>query len=301
MSRFADVQQQLDAEVYKRLVYPDSGVMVNRFGLRTDFSLKIAERFYTNQRLEQGLPAEAHERTYDGLKAIHKHLFQDVYAWAGQQREYTTRRSEIAAFAPPASIARNMDAIFSDFRGRGDLKGLAPASFAKEAAHFVSAINGVHPFNDGNGRTQRAWLADVADAAGHHCVVRRGEEAAWHDASRVAFERGDKSPMADFIQRLIEVPERTVSGPGQARAEAFLALSRSEALASGDPALRTAWQHIDALKAVAGSARPDDKKWPEQLEATARAQIAERFRAGREIEPLSASPLAEKPPVDRLR
>lgn len=301
MSRHRDVRQELDAAIAARLVYPGTGVMLNKLGLTDDYSLKIAERAFTSQRAAEGLPPDAKAQSYDGVKAIHRHLFQDVYEWAGKPREYTTRRSDVAAFASPVELQWRMDTMFRNFHDQGQLKGLAPAEFAERAAAFVSTLNAIHPFNDGNGRSQRAWLANVADAAGFQFDVKSNERTAWHDVSRIAFETRDTGPIAAFIHRAIEAPERTVRGPGEDRAEAFLTLTRAQAVATGDPALRIAWQNLDTVQRAATSARPGDPALATKMVETARQQIAEQFRQGREIVPVAVDAVKTPRAPDRER
>ncbi|AZS19429.1 hypothetical protein CSW63_01405 (plasmid) [Caulobacter sp. FWC26] len=113
-------------------------------------------------RIEEGMPARAGEPTYAAFKAIHFHLFQDLYAWAGQERTYTTGRGP-TPFAPPEQIAPWMEKQFAAFR---ELKGLSAEGFAVASANFITEINAAHPFIEGNGRTQRIWLGGVAERAG---------------------------------------------------------------------------------------------------------------------------------------
>ncbi len=58
---------------------------------------------FVDNRLHEGLPVAARATTYDGFKSIHRHLFQDVYEWAGQERTYTSGPGS-SPFAPPEQI-----------------------------------------------------------------------------------------------------------------------------------------------------------------------------------------------------
>ena len=80
-----------------------------------------------------------------------------------------------------------------------------------------------------------------------------------------------------------------------------MSLTRSEALATGDPALRTAWNNLDTIRSIAGSARPGDPALATKMVESARQQIAENFRAGRDIVPVAveALPRAPAPPRER--
>jgi len=102
----------------ERVFYSDSRVLLNELGLRHAAFLDAAERPFTDTRIEEGMPARASEPTYAGFKAIHHHLFQDLYAWAGQERTYTTGRGP-TPFAPPEQIGPWMEKQFAALRAAG--------------------------------------------------------------------------------------------------------------------------------------------------------------------------------------
>lgn len=55
------------------------------------------------------------------------------------------------------------------FRELGDPDSLADLDslgFARHVAHVVAEVNAVHPFREGNGRTQLTFLAMLAEHAG---------------------------------------------------------------------------------------------------------------------------------------
>jgi cell filamentation protein len=112
--------------------------------------------------------------TFETLKTIHAALFQDVYDWAGQPRTCTLKRplhdrpdSDVSEFADPAEIPFQARLIFRRLARRRQLTGLSPVRFASAAADFFVALNNLHPFREGNGRSQRTLLAVIAAAAGH--------------------------------------------------------------------------------------------------------------------------------------
>ena len=63
---------------------PDYTVLRNRLNIRAAPTLEAAERQLVAQRLLEPVPAGDFDLAH--LKAIHRHLFQDVYAWAGEIR-----------------------------------------------------------------------------------------------------------------------------------------------------------------------------------------------------------------------
>ena len=88
---------------YARVVYPGTSVYVNKLDIYDRASLEKIERYLSATRADQGFPTRAHFRSYAGFKAIHRHLFQDLYAWAGRERRYTTGRGP-APFTVPDHI-----------------------------------------------------------------------------------------------------------------------------------------------------------------------------------------------------
>ncbi|HTQ12520.1 MAG TPA: Fic family protein [Rhizomicrobium sp.] len=144
--------------------YKGTTVLKNIPGLRTQAELDAFEAISTAQRADEPLPnGKLSVRHY---RAIHRHLFQDVYAWAGRYR--TVRISKDgSAFCYPENIARQMRLLFDDLRASQYLRGLTPAGFAKHAAQGLSTLNAIHPFREGNGRAQTTFLFLLAAQAGH--------------------------------------------------------------------------------------------------------------------------------------
>lgn len=188
-----------EEDAYRRSLYPGTEILRNRLDIRDAKRLEAAERYLVDRRLREGLPPDARNQTYAGFKAIHRHLFQDVYDWAGQERHYTTGRGQ-TPFAVPEYIAPWMEKRFALLKAENHLIGLKPADFAKRAAEHVNEINAAHPFIDGNGRTQRVWLRALADKAGLQLTLTGKDREAWNAASKIGFERSDHKPMADLLR-----------------------------------------------------------------------------------------------------
>ncbi len=108
---------------------------------------------------EHGLPA-----TYDlaGLRAIHRHLFQDVYDWAGDVRTVSIRKSRDGWFAPLDRIDDAMDAVATYLRDTDNLRTLDPSAVPGALASVYDVVNQTHPFREGNGRVQREFITALA-------------------------------------------------------------------------------------------------------------------------------------------
>jgi len=193
------LRSQFERSAHARMFYPNTDVYRNKLDIRDEELLEDAEREITAQRADEVFPRTAHHRHFAGFRAIHRHLFKDLYTWAGKVRTYTTGRGPIP-FATPDNIESWMNEQFSKLKAKKYLVGLDADDFAMEAAEIVNEINAGHPFPDGNGRTQRHWLRMLANNAGFELTLRETDRELWNEASRIGFEKGDHAPMAAFIR-----------------------------------------------------------------------------------------------------
>jgi cell filamentation protein len=144
--------------------YPGTTVLINKLDLRGADRLAAFEAEITSQRAAEPLPDGALDAAH--YQAIHRHLFQDVYAWAGELR--TVRISkEGSMFCYPENIAAELRKLFGELATARCFRELPRDDFVRIAAHFLSELNAIHAFREGNGRTQLVFLTLLADQAGH--------------------------------------------------------------------------------------------------------------------------------------
>jgi len=187
--------EERDQQLYR---YPGSTVLRNRLDIRDAEGLEFAERVLVRQRMEEGCPGGDFDLTH--LQAIHHHLFQDVYDWAGEIRLVPLAKSE-SRFFPPDRIGLAMQDIHSRIVKQGYLRGLRPDRFAQEAASIIGDVNVVHPFREGNGRAQVLYLQQLGERAGHKIDLTRLERERWIEASiRASRADPDYDPMRDCIR-----------------------------------------------------------------------------------------------------
>ena len=131
--------------------YENSTVLVNKLDLRAQAELDGFEAEISTARAEEPLPEGVLDFTH--YKAVHHHLFQDVYDWAGQVR--TVRISKGGnPFCFPENINAQATRLFDDLRAANHLQNLDPKAFSVKAAHFLADLNAIHAFREGNGRSQ---------------------------------------------------------------------------------------------------------------------------------------------------
>lgn len=130
-------------------------------------------------------------------RAVHRHLFQDVYAWAGRFRTIRISKGS-SMFCYPENIPTEMDRLFGALRNQDELRGLDRAAFALQSAHVLAELNAIHPFREGNGRCQLVLLALIAERAGHPLDLDRMDPGAMLAAMIRSFD-GDETPLRDLI------------------------------------------------------------------------------------------------------
>jgi cell filamentation protein len=176
-------------------VYPGTRILKNKLGIRDADMLDLAERRFATIRARQGVPRGDFDLRH--LKAIHFHLFQDVHEWAGQLRAVEISKGE-SQFQFRQYIDTGMADIHRRLVKAGFLHGLERSVFAAEAARIIGDVNYVHPFREGNGRTQLQYLKLLAARAGHSLDLTKIAPAGWLDASREA-HRARYAPMARVV------------------------------------------------------------------------------------------------------
>ena len=191
---------------------PETGQLRNKVGARTKVALDNAEGDLSFARLMQLLDHPVRPTgDLNELRAIHRHLFQDIYHWAGELRTVDIRKNAEGAqfFLPVSMISRA--AMFAEGELRDDhaLRGMNREQFIDRLAYHYDAFNYIHPFREGNGRMQRVFWNRVARDAGWQLDWRtvRGET---NDlASQAASEKQDFGPLCDMFDKIVTkaVPE----------------------------------------------------------------------------------------------
>jgi cell filamentation protein len=180
---------------------PVTGVLRNKLGLDAPEELTAAEREITHAALIliRESPVRA---TYDlpHLCAIHQRIFGDIYQWAGQIRTVAIAKGSL--FCLPQYIESSSVGIFRALRGENLLRGLERGPFIERLTFYLGEVNAVHPFREGNGRTQRAFFEQLARDAGFTLNWQHLDAARNIEAS-AAIMRGDAEPMRKMLDTLM--------------------------------------------------------------------------------------------------
>lgn len=181
---------------------PVTGVLRNKLGCVRHDALHQAERDISRAALLR-LSAHPIPGKYDlaHLAEFHAAIFGDVYPWAGTIRMIAIAKSDM--FCLPQFIASEADRIFADLRAENHLRGLRRPDFVHRLAYHLAEINALHPFREGNGRAQRAFMRQLAREAGFALRWSR-LDADRNVAASIASMRGHLEPLRVLLDGLVE-------------------------------------------------------------------------------------------------
>ena len=193
-------------------LYPGTDVLRNIPGIRNGEDLITFETLNSGARMyELRLQPTAGNFDVGHLKAIHKYIFQDVYLWAGQFRTTLLGKAQFAGgpityFTPPHLLEHEAQRILDGLHRANLLKGLSRSEFARKAARLLVELNNLHPYREGNGRTQRIFVEALARQAGqtlHFDVVSQERMI----RASILSTAGDSTMMIRLFQEITD-PER---------------------------------------------------------------------------------------------
>ena len=178
-----------------------TGVLRNLLGITEPKRLRRVEADFTAVRIAQVIRSPipgAYDLTH--LRAFHRQIFQDLYDWAGELRTVSIGRGRL--FSLPQHLEADADDLFSWRARAGHLRGLDRDTFVDGLGELFADLNALHPFRDGNGRTQRAFLGQLAVDAGHP-IHWAAMDPAENNAASKAAQAGDNEALRALLDRLV--------------------------------------------------------------------------------------------------
>ncbi|WP_375658231.1 type II toxin-antitoxin system protein adenylyltransferase VbhT [Bartonella sp. CL436QHHD] len=147
---------------------PETGVMYNRFGIKDKATLQRVESTISYVKSFEFVHTPIGGKfDLDYMKEIHRRLFGDIYEWAGQVRLVDIAKGN-SMFASYNQIESYAPKITKKLAKEQYLRGLGAYDFSQRAGYYMGELNALHPFREGNGRTQREFMVQLAREAGYH-------------------------------------------------------------------------------------------------------------------------------------
>lgn len=268
-------------DAWAEYYWPDSDVLKNKAGLKTAAGLRAFEYDATRLRAEQ-LRAQPIAGNFDTThyRAIHRHLFQDVYAWAGEYRriDFTKGRASFALVSTPTdTLATWGERILGELADERQFKGLRKGAFVVRLAHHYGALNFWHPMREGNGRATKEFLVQLAKQAGYELAFERIGAKAWNTAAERQIADHDSQRVIAAFDK-IATPARAVAFRDEAIAAAVATFPELRGAAD----MLAAAHRKAAAKYDAGSARV--------FVAGIHAKLFERLAQGEVVAPRRVDP-----------
>ena len=141
--------------------YKGSNVLINKLNIHDNKILKQAEEKIVAAKLfilRQNTMIKYFDVNH--FKGIHKFLFEDIYPFAGKFRTENIAKG-FFSFAEWEFIEDELSNLLKKLNESNNLKNLKRDEFVKAIAYYLSELNVLHPFREGNGRTIREFIREL--------------------------------------------------------------------------------------------------------------------------------------------
>jgi cell filamentation protein len=185
-------------------IYPETNILINNLGINNQSLLQEAERNLTGfQMIDLWRNPLQGKFDFKHLLAIHQAIFQDIFPWAGQVRTVNIGKAG-SWFCWTEHIDSYQKEIFGRLKKENYLVGLEATKFARGAAKFLGDLNALHPFREGNGRTQREFLRYLALNGGYRINLSDITQEYMIFASRESFN-GNYQEFERIVKNRLEL------------------------------------------------------------------------------------------------
>lgn len=148
--------------------YPDTTVLVNKFGIKNQEMLNVAElRIVISMTMKIENELKFENVDFEFYKNLHKQLFDDLYEWAGTVRNINISKKG-TVFCNADDIEKTGKLKFQRLAELNYLKKLNKSTFLDELSELYHDLNMLHPFREGNGRTLRLFITLLVRNAGYN-------------------------------------------------------------------------------------------------------------------------------------
>ena len=178
----------------------ENGVLINKKGIKDEFELDRVERASSYMKALD-LDRNPIKGKFDlkHLQDIHKHLFGDIYPFAGKIRDGYLQKGQ-QDFTMGYRIIPQAEKLFTQLKNEQFLKKTEPAKIAGRLAYYMGEINAIHPFREGNRRAQRIFISQLAKEAGFELTFSKSTQEEMINAS-IQAHRCDYKGLESIIEK----------------------------------------------------------------------------------------------------
>ena len=182
---------------------PETGLLKNLQDITDLDVLLFVESGAVTKRLQELNENPIKIKGIESLLTIHKHLFQDIYIWAGKKRivEISKDGKQFFPTTHFDKAFRYIDTLIIEFKTipKNNKKHLA-----EKLAEILDNVNYLHPFREGNGRTQREFLRLIASEKGLTLLLNPPDNKSVYDRYMQGTIESDISTLTELIFELID-------------------------------------------------------------------------------------------------
>jgi cell filamentation protein len=181
---------------------PDTNLLRNLQGITDADVLLFVESSAVTKRLQELYEYPLIVKGVITLFEIHQHLFQDVYSWAGKKRTVEISKEGKQFF--PTSFFNNafqyIDQLILEYKS---IPKRNKRAVADKLAEILDHVNYLHPFREGNGRSQREFLRLLAFEKGYSLNLNPPDNKGVYDRYMQGTIESEVKILADLIDELL--------------------------------------------------------------------------------------------------
>lgn len=183
-----------------KYTYPGTEVLINILGIKDQALLDRTEQNLANIGLvELRMAPILGSFNFPHLKAIHRKLVGELYEWAGQIRTTDTQAMGTGvAHCRPEFIEAFAKEVFAGIAADNFLLEMDHNNFTQRLAHHWGELTALHPFRDGNTRSQSAFIDHLAAQAGWEIHWAKLDLDGVKEARVIAISRSSE-PLRDLL------------------------------------------------------------------------------------------------------
>ena len=179
--------------------YPGTDVLRNKLGIHDPKRLQEAEAAFAATAAET-IEIAAPPFDLDYLRSLHRQLFDEVYEWAGELRTVDISKGH-TRFCIASRVAPEAERLLSQFDAER-LSGMSRDECVYHVAELYGELNMIHPFREGNGRTQRLLFEHWLLLGGYTVTWSGVDKEEWVNAC-IAAVSCDYAPLGCIFERCI--------------------------------------------------------------------------------------------------
>lgn len=185
--------------------YSGTSILKNKLNIHDEQILEQAElelTAFSSSLIEYSEPP--YDLAY--LQFINQQLFSDVYEWAGQLRQIDIYKGD-TRFCTFSRIEIETNKLLNPLQEQNYFQGLESQQLIPKLADLYCELNVIHPFREGNGRTQRIFFEHLIAHCGYGIDWSHINSKYQWVAANIEGFYGNLQPLTQIFESCITLPD----------------------------------------------------------------------------------------------